>query len=311
MAVTKIVSGGQTGADRAALDWAISHGIEHGGWCPEGRLAEDGSIPERYNVTELPGAGYRARTKANVRDSDATLIMSIDPTLTGGSRQTAAFAKTLRKPWIHVHPQIDWRMVLRHFLDEHRITILNVAGPRAGTVPGISAFTTEVLDSLIPRELLALDSPPPDVTEKIARIFPRALSWYETMEADYYSRGCALSTREIMVARQLGVSKPESVRVVVLEAFPMPSDPELLIEAERYGFGSPLEAGRTNGYVIMLKPWVAQDAIVLTHELVHVSQLDRLGREAFVRRYLIEMEVLGYARSPLELEAFEKQGRAW
>ena len=108
-----------------------------------------------------------------------------------------------------------------------------------------------------------------------------------------------------------GVSHPKSVRVVVLETFPMPSDPELLFEAERFGFGNPLEAGRTNGYVIMLKPWVAQDATVLTHELVHVSQLDRLGREAFVRRYLIEMEMLGYARSPLELEAFEKQGRDW
>ena len=150
MAVAKIVSGGQTGADRASLDWAIDHGIEHGGWCPEGRLAEDGVIPNRYNLTELIGGGYRARTRANVRVSDATLIVSIDPALTGGSRQTAAFAKTLGKPCIHVQLQIDWRMLLRHWLDEHCIRILNVAGPRASTVPGISAFTTEVLDSLIP-----------------------------------------------------------------------------------------------------------------------------------------------------------------
>ena len=145
----KIVSGGQTGADRAALDWAISHGIEHGGWCPEGRLAEDGVIPDRYNLMELIGAGYRARTKANVRDSDATLIVSIDPTLTGGSRQTAAFARTLGKPFLHINPQMDWKPALRQFLEANGISVLNVAGPRASTTPGISDFIFEVLDQLL------------------------------------------------------------------------------------------------------------------------------------------------------------------
>ena len=148
MPVSKVISGGQTGADRAALDWAIEHGIEHGGWCPEGRLSEDGAIPERYNLTELSGAGYRARTRANVRDSDATLIVTMDATLTGGSRQTMVFAKAMGKPWLHVHPQTEWKPASRHLLDGHPIAILNVAGPRASTAPQIADFTVEVLDSL-------------------------------------------------------------------------------------------------------------------------------------------------------------------
>lgn len=78
-----IVSGGQTGVDRAALDWAIKHEIPHGGWCHEGRMAEDGVIGVVYQLLELPGGGYRQRTKANVKDSDATLIVSMAPTLSG------------------------------------------------------------------------------------------------------------------------------------------------------------------------------------------------------------------------------------
>jgi len=74
--IIKIVSGGQTGADRAALDWAIVHGIPHGGWCPSRREAEDGLIPDRFQLTEMPeGGGYLERTKANFQDSDATLII--------------------------------------------------------------------------------------------------------------------------------------------------------------------------------------------------------------------------------------------
>lgn len=157
------------------------------------------------------------------------------------------------------------------------------------------------------QELQALDSPPSNINAKIERFFPRVLAWYEAVEAELLPQGRALSARELEVARKLGVSNPEKVRVVVLEAFPMPSDSELLVEAERYGLGSKFEGGRTNGYVIMLKPRFAENQIVLTHELVHVSQHDRMGRKAFLRRYLVEMEMLGYTRSPLELEAHAKQ----
>ncbi len=159
------------------------------------------------------------------------------------------------------------------------------------------------------QELQALDTPPPDIQAKIDRLFPRVLAWYEAVEAGLLPGGRPLTAQEIEVARKVGVQDPSKVRVVVLEKFPMPADPELLVEAERYGLSSHFEGGRTNGYVIMLKPWLAEDKTVLAHELVHVGQHDRMGRAAFLRRYLIEMEVLGYARSPMELEAYAKQGQ--
>src|SRR2546428_7239726 len=99
--IEKIISGGQTGADRAALDFAIARGIPHGGWCPRGRLAEDGVISDRYQLTETPSANSAQRTEGNVRDSDGTVIFSIGPKLTGGSKQTAEFARQHRKPCLH------------------------------------------------------------------------------------------------------------------------------------------------------------------------------------------------------------------
>lgn len=148
MMIEQIVSGGQTGADRAALDWAIANQISHGGWCPEGRLAEDGAISERYLLEELPGAGYRQRTKANVRDSDATLIISVSSILSGGSLETAKFAGSLRKPWLHLHQAMDWKVVLDKWVGILQISILNVAGPRSSKEPAVGAFTFVVLDQL-------------------------------------------------------------------------------------------------------------------------------------------------------------------
>jgi hypothetical protein len=145
----KIVSGGQTGADRAALDWAIKYQISHGGWCPEGRMAEDGTIAACYHLTELPGGGYRQRTKANVQDSDATLIVSTAPELSGGSLTTAKFGDQLRKPWLHVHPGINWKSHISDWLSRHDIHVLNVAGPRASKEPDVAVFTHAVLDEAI------------------------------------------------------------------------------------------------------------------------------------------------------------------
>ena len=92
-----ILSGGQTGADRAALDWAIRHRIVHGGWCPRGRAAVDGPIACRYQLRETESDGYRQRTKLNVQDSDATLILSTGD-LDGGTLQAVRFANAMRKP---------------------------------------------------------------------------------------------------------------------------------------------------------------------------------------------------------------------
>ncbi|MDZ5454969.1 putative molybdenum carrier protein [Azohydromonas lata] len=148
--IERVVSGGQTGADRgAALDWALARGVPHGGWCPAARIAEDGTIPSQHQLTEMPnGGGYCQRTKANVRNADATLLLSVAPERTGGSRQTMIFARQLAKPWLHLHPGMDWRSALRTWIDANSIATLNVAGLRASSAPAIDSFTVEVLDVL-------------------------------------------------------------------------------------------------------------------------------------------------------------------
>ena len=178
------------------------------------------------------------------------------------------------------------------------------------------------------KELHALDRPPIDVAAKVEKLLPQALEWYENVEGQLspmgsrrgaqardglvapLPQGRPLSETEVAIARKLEVLYPERVRVVVLARFPMPESRELRVQAKRYGMGSYFEGGRTFGYAIMLKPRYADNPTVISHELVHVNQHDRLGRTAFVRRYLVEMEMMGYARSPLELEAYQKQGVA-
>ncbi|NNE92076.1 MAG: hypothetical protein HKN23_10550 [Verrucomicrobiales bacterium] len=149
MLVNEIVSGGQTGADRAALDWALENRIPHGGWCPAGRLAEDGPIPDRYLLTETPTENYALRTEWNVRDSDGTVIFSIAPQLKGGSALTLDLAKKLKRPCLHLSQlksEAPDRELI-NFIDSSFIQRLNVAGPRESTEPDIAIFVREVLDA--------------------------------------------------------------------------------------------------------------------------------------------------------------------
>lgn len=143
-----IVSGGQSGADRAALDWAIERGVNHGGWCPRGRRAEDGTLPGCYRLQETPAAGYLQRTKWNVRDSDATLIFTLGEGLDGGSRRTAMFAGKLGRPWLHVRPGVDPKYVVR-FLVRHGVKTLNVAGKRESVAPGVGQLVRRVLSQAV------------------------------------------------------------------------------------------------------------------------------------------------------------------
>lgn len=135
----RIVSGGQTGVDRAALDAAIKLGIRTGGWCPQGRLAEDGAIQESYPLKETDSPDYEVRTEWNVRDSDGTLILC-DSALQGGTLLTLQLAERLRKP----HKVIRFATLSPHdcgsvqdWLVSRQIRVLNVAGPRESTAPGI------------------------------------------------------------------------------------------------------------------------------------------------------------------------------
>lgn len=140
--LTRIVSGGQTGADRAALDAAIELGLDHGGYCPAGRRAEDGRIPDRYRLVETASADYAERTERNVVDSDGTLLITRGRP-TGGSALTADLAARHRRPFLHIdlEPPGDmagWSASIREWLALSRIQILNVAGPRESGCPGIA-----------------------------------------------------------------------------------------------------------------------------------------------------------------------------
>lgn len=153
----KIVSGGQTGADRAGLDFAIENGIEHGGWCPQGRRSEDGAIPAHYNLQETADWGYKDRTKLNVRDSDCTVIFNRGTHLSAGSALTLRCCERMDKPSLILHlPEAKDRSLagqhvqgtqLAEFLAYYRPGVLNVAGNREVSSPGISEWVRGVLAS--------------------------------------------------------------------------------------------------------------------------------------------------------------------
>lgn len=146
-----VVSGGQTGVDRAALDWAIQRGLRHGGWCPRGRLAEDGVIDHRYALRETDSASYRRRTRQNVIDSDGTLILNVGD-LRGGTLSTLGFAERYGKP--HLVVPLDAEALGDHaasvmaWVRHHGIAILNIAGPRESTRPGIYGLARKFLERL-------------------------------------------------------------------------------------------------------------------------------------------------------------------
>jgi hypothetical protein len=145
----KIISGGQTGADRAGLDVAIARGIPHGGWCPKGRKSEDGPLPSHYLLTETPSASYLVRTERNAAESDATVIFTLGA-LSGGSKRTADFAKKHGRPFLHIvlvgghDTQAAERLTA--FVRLHRVGRLNVAGSRESKEPGIHARAFKVLE---------------------------------------------------------------------------------------------------------------------------------------------------------------------
>lgn len=147
--IVKLVSGGQTGADRAGLDFAIAHGIPHGGWCPNGRKAEDGPISAAYQLKETPRADYLQRTEWNVRDTDGTVIFTVSAVLSGGSKRTSQFTEKHGKPCLHLSANGSGdtsAILLRQFIDRHGIRVLNVAGSRGSKEPDVVAFVSSVLE---------------------------------------------------------------------------------------------------------------------------------------------------------------------
>lgn len=150
--IKKVVSGGQTGADRAGLDAALELKLPHGGWCPKGRKAEDGTMPSHYIQQETKYSGYKVRTEWSIRDSDGTLIIK-EGDLQGGTLKTARDARRTLKPLFII--SLDARNPTKETKDfvqwvrSNKIEVLNVAGPRESKIPGIQERAKQVLVGLI------------------------------------------------------------------------------------------------------------------------------------------------------------------
>lgn len=150
MNTRRIISGGQTGVDRAGLDFAIAQNIEHGGWCLAGRRAADGVLDARYRLLETVSRNYPQRTKRNVQDADGTLIV-YRSVLEGGSRLTRDLGVRHEKPLLLLdlaHSDAQQVLAWRRWLDTHPIQVLNVAGPSEGRCPGIYQQTLILLAKL-------------------------------------------------------------------------------------------------------------------------------------------------------------------
>lgn len=147
----RIVSGGQTGADRGGLDAAIELDIDHGGWCPRGRKAEDGHIPDHYRLVETGSSDYRKRTELNVRDSNATIIF-VGEVLSGGSALTETYCDKHHKHCLVVYlktgtPFPELMNQVHRFLEKWKPVTLNIAGSRESKVPGIQEMVQRLLVS--------------------------------------------------------------------------------------------------------------------------------------------------------------------
>ena len=153
-AVLKVISGGQTGVDRAALDVAMSLGLEVGGWCPRGRTADDGKVPAQYPLTETRAEELHVRTQRNVETSSATLVLTRGAP-TGGTRFTVEVASSMRRPLLIVDLQHggteDPISRVTHWLERVRPRVLNVAGPRESGAPGIGGQASRVLTEALLR----------------------------------------------------------------------------------------------------------------------------------------------------------------
>jgi hypothetical protein len=145
----KIISGGQTGVERAALDIALEKGIPSGGWCLKGRIAEDGRIDSRYPLRETKSNYLWERTERNVNMSDGTLILTWGPP-TGGTALTLKLARDYKKPYIVIDLREDGAFAnVRQWAKIHQIQVLNVAGPKEGKFPGIYEEAKKYLEAIL------------------------------------------------------------------------------------------------------------------------------------------------------------------
>lgn len=152
MGLSKIIAGGQTGVDRGALSAALAYNFPCGGWCPQGRLAEDGQIPEKYRLVELASTDYLSRTIKNIEASDGTVILYFNY-LEGGTEETLWHCLQKKKPYKLIDgSQITIQQstqVIIQFIHDYELQILNVAGPRLSKVPHCYEYSYQTISQVI------------------------------------------------------------------------------------------------------------------------------------------------------------------
>jgi hypothetical protein len=232
--VKKIISGGQTGVDRAALDFAIKFDIPHGGWIIKGRIAEDGILDDRYKLQEIPESSYPRRTLKNILDSDGTLIISRGP-LTGGSDYTRKMAISRNRPVFHIDLNLmnsfQAAEKISLWIFDHKIEILNVGGPRKSKDPNIYEDVLNILETVFYLNIINANLPNlsassgrvhekftlpqlPQTIDQAAEIFISGLSFGDRTKIANLSpsqlRNLARSKSEEMIARfSIGEHNPD------------------------------------------------------------------------------------------------------
>jgi hypothetical protein len=229
--IEKIISGGQTGADRAALDVAIDCGIPHGGWIPKGREAEDGVIPSKYQMQEMPAAGYSTCIEQNITDSDGTLIVSHGE-ITGDSSLTIKLAIKNKRPYLHINLRkispfrASGRII--NWLYSNAIEVLNVAGPRASKDPDIYQATMELLKATLFVGVIGDEMPN---QENVLHFQP------QTVEEAVKFLIFGLSLKDKMrIANmvELKISTLDNLRLYIVEKFGLSAGNESLMESCRF-----------------------------------------------------------------------------
>jgi len=259
--ILKIISGGQTGVDRAALDTAIKMGLAHGGFIPRGRKTEDGRLPDTYTLVELDSPNYRVRTERNVVEAEGTLIISRGP-LDGGSAYTRQVAELHGVPWLHVDlKQIGAFQAARQideWVADNRIEVLNVAGPRASKDPDIYTMTMRLLESVLFMDMTRLSADAPGGFAATWQA-PRVLNAPETVGDAVTALTDMLSLRDrhrIALTGEGGLAViQESLNDVLRRVFRLDrGNQALLYDCSTRGDGLPLDA-ETAGRVIVRALW--------------------------------------------------------
>lgn len=200
MQIVKIISGGQAGADQAALDAAMELGIDHGGWIPKGRLTEEGPFPEKYNLAETAAESDSESRERNVLDADGTVVITRGQP-TGPSKRTVALAQRHGRPCLHldlqrVHP-LKASGALYQWILAHGVKVLNVAGSRSTEDRAIYNDTYQVIWGLFVLDTLGADPGPAAGAFRLEDLSRKIAPWPETVEAavDFLERYLSLEQR--------------------------------------------------------------------------------------------------------------------